>query len=89
MDEPTDFERQREGAMILLDSEEVEYFQLFTAMDDGPMMLSGSRNSSSADYGLFLAQLIRTLAEHNDRSIENVAEEGIQRARDLQETPDK
>jgi hypothetical protein len=88
MDEPSDFERQREGAMILLDSEDVEYFQLFTAMDDGPVMLSGCRESASGDSGLFLAQLIQILAEHNDRSVEDVAEEGIQRAKRLQEMPE-
>jgi hypothetical protein len=88
MDEPSDFERQREGAMILLDSEDVEYFQLFTAMDDGPVMLSGCRESASGDFGLFLAQLIQILAEHNDRSVEDVAEEGIQRAKRLQEMPE-
>ncbi|EFW92271.1 hypothetical protein ZOD2009_09440 [Haladaptatus paucihalophilus DX253] len=74
--------------MILLDSEEVEYFQLFTAMEDGPVMLSGCRESSSADYGLFLAHLIQILAKHNDRSIEGVANEGIQRAKELQEMPE-
>ncbi|ELZ28653.1 hypothetical protein C474_14194 [Halogeometricum pallidum JCM 14848] len=70
--------------MILLDSDEVEYFQLFAAMEDGPMMLSGCREDSEGDYGLFLAQLIKILAEHNDRSIEDVAEEGVERANQLQ-----
>jgi len=89
MDEPSNFERQREGAIILLDSDDIEYFQLFTAMEDGPVMLRGCRESASGDYGLFLAQLMQILAEHNDRSIEEVAEEGIQRAKRMQEMPEE
>lgn len=87
MSEYTEFEKQREGAMILLDSDEVDCFQLFAATDEGPITLSAARESATPQYDVFLGQLIRILAASSDQTVEEVAQMGIERAHMLEESP--
>lgn len=80
----TDFEKQREGAMILIDSDEVEYFQVFARTHDGPIALSGARETADADFEVFLGQMLRILSDSKGCSMEEMANRGIKQAKQLQ-----
>lgn len=84
MEDGTDYKKQIEGVNILLNSDQTQYFQLFAAADDGPVMLSGQRQDASFDMGQFLGQQMQVIAEQTDMSYEEVAEYGVQEAKALE-----
>jgi hypothetical protein len=77
------YEDQVEGATIILNSEETDYFQLLAATDDGHITLAGQLADSSFDAGKLLGQQIQTIAEQTDMSYREVAEYGVQEAENL------
>lgn len=85
MTEQSEFERVREGTMILLDSEEVEYFQVVAHTGDGPIALSAARDHvHSPDYELFVAFLMEILAENGSSNLDEIAERSVEQAQGLQ-----
>ena len=83
MDDPTEYEKHVEGAGILLNSDQTQYFQLFAATDDGSVTLAGQRSDASFDAGQFLGQQIQRIADRTGMSYQEVAELGVQEAQTL------
>ena len=83
MDDPAEYEKQVEGAGILLNSDQTQYFQLFAATDDGSVTLAGQRSDASFDAGQFLGQQIQRIADRTGMSYQEVAELGVQEAQTL------
>ncbi|MEM4781071.1 MAG: hypothetical protein QXG03_05875 [Halalkalicoccus sp.] len=90
MTEQSEFERVREGTMILLDSDEVEYFQVVAGTEDGPIALSAARDHvGDPDYELFAAFLLKILADSGPSDLEELSERVTEQARALRDAPEQ